>query len=98
VDRKSGKITVHDFWLVLDPGIAVQPDNVIAQTESSIIYGLGLSLTSASASRTRGAGEHIRDYGVPRLEDIPDCSLSCCRRRTGRPVRDRWGRRRSCRR
>src|SRR2546427_5565486 len=32
VDRRSGKITVHDFWLALDPGIAVQPDNVLAQT------------------------------------------------------------------
>jgi len=76
VDRKSGKITVHDFWLVLDPGIAVQPDNVIAQTESSIIYGLGLSLTERISFKDGAVQErNIRDYGVPRLEDIPELHL-----------------------
>ena len=76
VDRKSGKITVHDFWLALDPGIAVQPDNVIAQTESSIIYGLGLSLTERISFKDGVVQErNIRDYGVPRLEDIPELHL-----------------------
>src|SRR6266478_5912982 len=76
VDRKSGKITVHDFWLALDPGIAVQPDNVIAQTESSIIYGLGLSLTERISFKDGAVQErNIRDYGVPRLEDIPELHL-----------------------
>jgi len=76
VDRKSGKITVHDFWLALDPGIAVQPDNVIAQTESSIIYGLGLSLTERISFKDGAVQErNLRDYGVPRLEDIPELHL-----------------------
>src|SRR5438270_4186579 len=76
VDRKSGKITVHDFWLALDPGIAVQPDNVIAQTESSIIYGLGLSLTERIRFKDGAVQErNLRDYGVPRLEDIPELHL-----------------------
>ncbi len=76
VDKRSGKITVHDFWLALDPGIAVQPDNVIAQTESSIIYGLGLSLTERISFKDGVVQErNIRDYGVPRLEDIPELHL-----------------------
>ena len=45
VDRETGKIRVHKIWLTIDSGIAVHPDNVIAQTESSIVYGLGLALT-----------------------------------------------------
>src|SRR3989441_2176205 len=65
VDRKSGKITVHDFWLALDPGIAVQPDNVIAQTESSIIYGLGLSLTERISFKDGAVQErNLRDGAV----------------------------------
>src|SRR5262249_32396351 len=44
LDRASGAIKVHDFWCAIDCGIAVQPDNVVAQTESSIVYGLGLAL------------------------------------------------------
>src|SRR5207247_4662893 len=45
VDKARGKVTVHDFWLALDPGIAVQPDNVVAQTASSLVYGLRLAPT-----------------------------------------------------
>src|SRR5204863_9908985 len=35
VERSSGTLNVHNFWLAIDPGIAVHPDNVVAQTESS---------------------------------------------------------------
>ena len=45
VDRASGAIKVHNFWCTIDVGVPIQPDNVIAQTESSIVYGLGLALT-----------------------------------------------------
>ena len=45
LDRASGEIKVHNFWCTIDCGVAVQPDNVVAQTESSIVYGLGVALT-----------------------------------------------------
>ena len=41
VDRASGKIKVHNVWCAIDAGIAVQPKNLAAQTEGSIVYGLG---------------------------------------------------------
>ena len=41
VDRASGKIKVHNFWTAIDAGIAVQPRNLAAQTEGSIVFGLG---------------------------------------------------------
>src|SRR5262249_56168996 len=44
LERSTGKATLHNFWCALDCGIAVQPDNVAAQSESSIVYGLGLAL------------------------------------------------------
>ena len=76
VDGKSGAIKVHDFWLALDPGIAVHPDNVIAQTESSIIYGLGLTLTERITFNDGVVQQqNIRDYGVPRMGDIPELHI-----------------------
>jgi isoquinoline 1-oxidoreductase beta subunit len=76
VERKTGAIKVHDFWLALDCGIAVQPDNVIAQTESSIIYGLGLALTERISFKDGVVEQrNIRDYGVPRLGEIPELHL-----------------------
>src|SRR5258705_2690849 len=76
IDKSHGKVTVHDFWLALDPGIAVQPDNVVAQTESSIVYGLGLALTQR-ITIVDGAVEqsNILDYGVTRIHDIPELHI-----------------------
>lgn len=72
VDRQSGEIRVHDFWCVIDAGVAVQPDNVIAQTESSIVYGLGLAL-SERITIADGAVQQSNffDYQVPRQKDLP---------------------------
>jgi isoquinoline 1-oxidoreductase beta subunit len=52
--------------------VAVQPDNVIAQTESSIVYGIGLALTER-ISINDGAVEqsNFYDYIVPRNQDVP---------------------------
>ena len=41
VDRGTGKIKFHNVWCAINCGVAVQPDNVIAQTEN-IVYGIGL--------------------------------------------------------
>jgi isoquinoline 1-oxidoreductase subunit beta len=72
LDRRSGQIRVHDFWCAIDCGIAVQPDNVAAQTESSIVYGLGMALTERITIRD-GAVEqsNFYDYRVPRMDEVP---------------------------
>ena len=73
---KDGRVRVHDFWCVIDAGIAVQPDNIIAQTESSIVYGLGLALTER-IDIVDGAVKQSNffDYHVPRMRDIPNIHI-----------------------
>ncbi len=72
IERATGRIMVHNFWLTIDPGIAVQPDNVIAQTESSIVYGLGLALTERITYEDGVVKQsNFYDYEVPRMRDIP---------------------------
>jgi isoquinoline 1-oxidoreductase subunit beta len=72
LDRSSGQIRVHHFWCTLDCGIPVQPDNVVAQTESGIVYGLGMSLTERISIKD-GAVEqsNFYDYRVPRMNEVP---------------------------
>ena len=72
VDRRSGKIKIHNVWCAIDCGVAVQPDNVIAQTESSIVYGIGLALTERISIKD-GAVEqsNFYDYTVSRNRDVP---------------------------
>jgi isoquinoline 1-oxidoreductase beta subunit len=72
INRGTGKIKLHNVWCAIDCGVAVQPDNVIAQTESSIVYGIGLALTE-SISIKDGAVEqsNFYDYIVSRNRDVP---------------------------
>jgi isoquinoline 1-oxidoreductase beta subunit len=76
LDRRSGQIKVHNFWCTIDCGVAVQPDNVIAQTESSIVYGLGLTL-SERISIKDGIVEqsNFYDYSLPRMKDVPEMHI-----------------------
>ena len=53
LDRATGQIKVHNFWCTIDCGVAVQPDNIIAQTEGSIVYGLGMTLERAHLDQGR---------------------------------------------
>jgi isoquinoline 1-oxidoreductase beta subunit len=73
VDHSTGQIMVQNFWCVVDCGIAVQPDNVVAQFEGGIVYGLGLALTEEISIRD-GAVEqnNFYDYRVMRMNDLPD--------------------------
>jgi isoquinoline 1-oxidoreductase beta subunit len=72
VDRGTGRIKFHNVWCAIDCGVAVQPDNVIAQTESSIVYGIGLALTERISIKN-GAVEqsNFYDYIVSRNSDVP---------------------------
>ena len=74
--NKDGRIRVHDFWCVIDAGVAIQPDNIIAQTESSIVYGIGLALTEhIDISGGLVQQSNFFDYQVPRMRDIPNIHI-----------------------
>jgi isoquinoline 1-oxidoreductase beta subunit len=76
VDRKTGTIRVPNVWTALDPGINVQPNTILAQTESSIVYGLGFALFERITTDD-GAVEQsgFYDYHVPRINEIPEMHI-----------------------
>jgi len=76
VDRKTGAIRVPNVWTALDPGINVQPNTILAQTESSIVYGLGFALFERITIED-GAVEQsgFYDYHVPRINEIPQMHI-----------------------
>jgi isoquinoline 1-oxidoreductase beta subunit len=73
LDRRTGTLRVPRVWTALDPGIAVQPDNIVAQTESSIVYGLGFALYERITVDDGAVQEsNFYDYHVPRLNEVPE--------------------------
>jgi isoquinoline 1-oxidoreductase beta subunit len=73
IDPRRGGIRVHHFWVAIDPGVAVQPDNIVAQTESSIVYGVGLTLSERITFKDGVVQQsNFHDYLVPRMSDVPE--------------------------
>ena len=76
VDKASGKIKVHNFWIAVDPGLVIQPENSQAQIESSIVYALSGAL-SEELSMKDGAIQqsNFNDYHVLRMSDMPELHI-----------------------
>jgi len=73
VDRGTGKIKVHNYWVAADPGLVIQPDNVHAQLESSIVYGLSAALLEEFAVKDGAVqASNFDDYPVLRMSDLPE--------------------------
>jgi len=72
----AGKINVHNFWMAVDPGIALQPHNIVAQMESNIIYGLSQSIKE-QVTLENGAVQqsNFHDYEVFRMADVPNIEV-----------------------
>ncbi len=76
VNKATGKIKVHDYWIAVDPGLVIQPENAQAQIESAIVYGLSGAL-SEELSMKDGAVQqsNFNDYHVLRMSDMPELHI-----------------------
>ena len=73
VDRSTGNIKVHHFWIALDAGVVVQPDNVKAQMEGGIIMGMSSVLKEQiTIVNGRVQQSNYHDYNLLRMQDVPD--------------------------
>lgn len=76
IDRASGQIRVHRFWAAVDPGIAIHPRNLEAQTEGGIIFGLsGLLKERISIAAGEVEQSNFYDYEPLRLPEIPEIAV-----------------------
>jgi isoquinoline 1-oxidoreductase beta subunit len=73
LDRETGKIRVHKFWIALDAGVPVQPDNIKAQMEGGIIMGMSSVLKEQiTIADGRVEQSNFDTYQLLRMQDIPE--------------------------
>jgi isoquinoline 1-oxidoreductase subunit beta len=73
VDRNTGKIKVHNYWVAVDPGLVIQPDHVHGQLESAVVYGLSAALLEELTVKAGAIQQsNFNDYPVLRMSDVPD--------------------------
>jgi isoquinoline 1-oxidoreductase beta subunit len=73
VNRDTGQIKVHRFWIALDAGVVVQPDNVKAQMEGGVIMGMS-SVLKEQITLVDGEVQqrNYNDYQLLRIQDVPE--------------------------
>ena len=63
VDRASGQIRCHNLWCAVDVGLPVQPANIVAQVESSLIFSLSSALKERITIKNGAAEQtNFHDY------------------------------------
>ncbi len=72
VSVQAGEVKVHRMISAIDCGLAVNPDSLKAQMESSISYGLGAALQSEITFKDGMVQQsNFHDYQVLRMPNMP---------------------------
>jgi isoquinoline 1-oxidoreductase beta subunit len=73
ISLNNNRIIVHDFWISVDPGVAVQPDNIRDQMTGGVVFGLGNALSERITIKNGLVEQsNFHDYRVPRMSDVPN--------------------------
>lgn len=72
VDRRSGRIRVHNYWAAADATLAVNPGAFAAQVESAIVWGLSSALKER-VTMVNGVVQqsNFHEYEVMRMAEVP---------------------------
>ena len=80
VDRKTGSIKVSRLWCAVDVGLPVQPKNIRAQVEGSLVWGLGSALKERITFRDGLVQQHnYSDYEIMRMSEVPEITIEIIR-------------------
>jgi len=72
VTPDSGRIHVHKFWAVADPGLVVSPRNAEAQVTGNIIFGLSSTLKERLQIENGVVQQtNFHNYPIMRMNEMP---------------------------
>jgi len=76
LDKKSGNVKVHEVWSVVDPGIAIQPDNIVAQIEGATVFAVSAALQERiTIVNGEVKQSNFHDYRLLRMADAPEINV-----------------------
>jgi isoquinoline 1-oxidoreductase beta subunit len=76
VDMTSGKPRIVKMYCCIDAGFAMNPDGLIAQMESGIIYGLAAAMYDEITLKDgRVEQSNFHDYQMMRMDDAPEIAV-----------------------
>jgi isoquinoline 1-oxidoreductase beta subunit len=76
VDLASGSVRVRRMWCAHDCGRVVNPDQVRAQCEGNLVWGIGMVLVEQlPVAASAVAASSFADSQIPRFGDVPQLSV-----------------------
>jgi isoquinoline 1-oxidoreductase beta subunit len=73
----NNKLVIHKVYCAIDCGRAINPDNVKAQMEGGIIFGLSTGLYGEITIENGSVVQsNLHDYRLLKLKDVPDVETS----------------------
>jgi isoquinoline 1-oxidoreductase beta subunit len=86
LNRETGKIQVHKVTAAIDPGRSVNPNQVVAQVEGSIVMGTSAALIEEVVIRDgRVEAENFDQYPLLKLSEAPEVETILLEAPDGRP-------------
>ena len=76
VEKQGTGVKINQIYAVIDCGFAVNPDNIVAQMQSNLVYGLSATIKN-EITRNHGVIEqsNFHDFAVLRQGEIPDAVI-----------------------
>jgi CO/xanthine dehydrogenase Mo-binding subunit len=76
IDAASGAIRVLRMCCVQDVGLAINPDQLEAQIEGNLIWGLGMALMErVEIGQSEITSLNFDRYAIPRIHDVPEFEI-----------------------
>ena len=76
VSGRGGAVRVRHLWCVHDCGLVVSPNQVRAQIEGNLVWGIGMVLSERFTMRDGiAASDNFDRYAIARNADVPDMTI-----------------------
>lgn len=80
IDRRNALIKVHNIWCAVDVGLPVQPANITAQIEGSLLFALGTALKERVTIKDGQVEQtNLHEYQVLRMSEVPQINVEIIR-------------------
>ncbi len=72
----NGIVSIQKLWCAHDCGLIINPDQVRAQCEGNLVWGIGMVLSDhLSVAASRVAAQTFADAPIPRMTDVPSMHI-----------------------
>jgi isoquinoline 1-oxidoreductase beta subunit len=80
VNRKSGVIRVHNYWVAADAGLVINPAGFAAQIEGAVVHGLSAALKErVTVAKGVVQQSNFHEYPILRMAEVPAIKVEIIR-------------------